>query len=264
MFGRSFTLLLILACIATAAISDAQTSRAEALPACNALELEPKTAYGFAKAALASLWYARNAAARSSELTPEKGDAASPVESLTAMLRAIKSSTNDFICAKRAVEPFAATKPDDPSEVAASYFVMVYTAHIDINNRGLALLKKINSPDTKDVAVTFADEISTLQVERGERWADLTVPTMIALMQLIDTRPTDDAGHFLPDTKENREKGKAMRYTITRAQKRELLDWINEHFSEFAGTAEKDWTAPAQMAHHYTEFLTGNRLCSDE
>jgi hypothetical protein len=262
---RTLTLLLIFGCLTTVpVVLNAQTSRAEALVVCDALQTQPKTAYGFAKAALASLWYARNAAARSSELIPEKGDDATPVETLTSMLRAIKNSTNDFVCAKRAVQPFTGNKSDEAVNVAAKYFVMVYTAHIEVNSRGIALLKKINSPDAENVAVTFADEISTLQVERGQRWADLNLPTALTLMRLLDTRPTDEAGNFLPDTKENRENGKSMRYTITKAQKKELLDWLAGHFREFVESPEKEWSAPAQMAHRYVNFLGGKRLCSDE
>lgn len=263
---RRRLLLLIVVCTTAAPVSHSHTSPAEAFPLCSAVETQPKTAYGFAKAALTSLWYARNAAARSSEMTSEQGDAATPLEDLTSILRAIKNSTNDFICAKRAVHPFTGKTPDekDPISVAAPYFFMVYTAHIDINNRGLALLKKINSADAKNVAVTFDDEISSLQVERDQRWADLNAATTLTLMQLIDMRPTDEAGNFLPDTKENHENGKTMRTTITKAQQRELLDWITQHFSEFAETPEKKWSAPAQMAHRYVEFLTSKRRCSDE
>jgi hypothetical protein len=248
-------------------ISIAQTpaSKTESPAVCNELLLStPKTPYGFAKATLVSLWYARNASERASEMTPEQADEATPVAILTAMLRALKNSTNDFICAKRVVQPFNIKSSDEGTRTAAAYLTMVYDQHIDLNNRALDLLKKVNSSNDPAIAVKFADEISTLQVARDQRWSDLTMPTTMALLQLVDSRPTDKDGNFLPDTKANREKGKNMRFAITAEQKQSLLDWVSEHFPELAKSPKTKLSAPASFAGIYVDFLNGGRKCSDE
>jgi hypothetical protein len=136
--------------------------------------------------------------------------------------------------------------------------------HIDINNRMLDLLKKLMGSTQSDFAAKFADRVSTLQVERGQRWSDLVPAIALVLGQLIDMRPTDDKGDFLPDTKANREKGMTMRLAITKNQKQELLDWTNEHFPEFNNVPEKQWLPQASAARAYIDFLTHGRKCSDE
>src|SRR2546427_12158286 len=72
------------------------------------LETEPLTPYGFAKATLVSLWHARNAAQHSEDLKKETKEATTYFSFVTAMMRVTKTSTNDFICAKRSVKPFTA------------------------------------------------------------------------------------------------------------------------------------------------------------
>jgi len=85
-------------------------SNAEAMVVCPAdLNSSPEfTPYGFTKATLTSLWYARNAAERSTEITEAAKETDNAFSLFTAIMRITKTSTNDFICAKRSVKPFTA------------------------------------------------------------------------------------------------------------------------------------------------------------
>jgi hypothetical protein len=204
------------------------------------------TPYENAKAVLVSLWYARNAALRGAEFEQEtkKGNY-DTFQVMTAMMRTTKILTNDFICAKRSIEPFALG--DSPSQVAAKFLAKTYDSHIDINRRLLDLLKNLE----KTNQVEIMDQMSSLQVERGQRFSDLVKPTGLALMSLIDLDRTD-------------EPGKTTRVIITKAQKQDLLKWANEHFVEFTnGEPSDQWTDPAKTAHMYFDVFKG-RKCSDE
>lgn len=202
--------------------------------------------YENAKATLVSLWYARNAAQRGNESEQEiKRENYDTFQLITAMMRTNKIATNDFICAKRSIEPFALG--EGRIRTGAMFLAQVYDEHIDINRRLLEILKRLGNTSQSD----WMEQISSLQVERGQRFSDLVKPTGLALMLLIDSNRTD-------------EPGKTTRVIITKAQKQELLQWANEHFVEFTnGTPENQWTDPAQTAHMYFDVFKG-RKCSDE
>ena len=101
---------------------------------------EPLTPYGFARANLASLWYARNSVRDAlAEMKQGQGEA-SAFSTLTAMMRGTKISTNDFICAKGLLEPYISPKTHLTSatalqveniQTAAKFAIMVYDQHID-------------------------------------------------------------------------------------------------------------------------------------
>lgn len=222
--------------------------KAEALVVCpGLLQPEPLTPPGFAKATLVSLWYARNAAERANEIKQSARETDNYLSWLAAMMRITKTSTNDFICAKRSVKPFAAKQSDENIRIAAGLLVVVYDAHISINLRALDVLKKLDSTNSVEVM----DQITTLQVERGQRWADLVQPTTLALMLLIDPKRTDQNGN-------------ANWLVVTKAQKKMLLDWADEHFPEFKnGTPKEQWSEPAKTAQLYFS-LFDRRKCSDE
>lgn len=248
--ARAITLIAaILLCTSVLSSGQASDSKAEALVVCpGLLQSEPLTPYGFAKANLISLWCARNAAERAAnEIKQSAKETDSYLSWLAAMMRITKTSTIDFICAKRSVEPFATKQSDENIRVAAGLLVAVYDAHIDINHRALDVLKKMD----RTKAVELMDQITTLQVERGQRWSDIALPTTMALMSLIDLNRTD-------------ENGKANRLVVTKAQKQMLLDWADEHFPEFKnGTPKDQWSEPAKVAELYFTFFH-RRKCSDE
>ena len=68
------------------------------------------------------------------------------------------------------------------SGTTAKFLTSVYDANIDINQRLLDLLKNLGSTSQ----VELMDQMSSFEVERGERFADLIKPTTLALMLLID------------------------------------------------------------------------------
>lgn len=156
-------------------------SKAESLVSCSALLYSTTQAtshYDFAQATLASLWYARNAAERGNEIKKAGKDSENFFSLITAMLRITKTSTNDFVCAKRSIQPFAVKRSTGNIRTASSFMMVVYDAHIDINRRVINLLMKLGTTDQAQLM----DQLSTLQVERDQRWADLVEPTYMALI----------------------------------------------------------------------------------
>jgi hypothetical protein len=109
------------------------------------------------------------------------------------------------------------------------------------------VVKKIGKVDLTELT----DDIATLQVERSQRWNDLTEPTTIALLNLVDTNRTD-----IPE--------RTTRLTITKQEKASLLKYIDDHFPEFKnGTLKAQWSEPAKTAQLYFKIFEG-RKCSDE
>ncbi len=237
-------ILLSASMLSAAQIPDAN---AEALVNCPDLfQPEPLTPYGFAKANLVSLWYARNAD-RSHEINQAAKETDNGFAYLTALMRITKSSTNDFICAKRSVLPFMSQQAGENISTAATFLADVYDAHIRINQQALDLLKKLDSTSQ----ASLSDQLSTLQVERGQRWADLVRPTSLVLMLLMDENHTDQNGNL-------------DRLIVTKEQKQALLTWADEHFPEFKnGTPKDKWSDPAKTAKMYFIFFN-LRKCADE
>jgi hypothetical protein len=207
----------------------------------------PVTPFGFAKSTLASLWYARDSAELGKKIPEETKDADNFFALKTALMRVAKTSTNDFLCAKNAIKPYAAKELGENISTAAQFFGMIYDQDIALNDRLIEVIKKLDSGKQDDLS----DEFSTLQVERGERDADLVMPATLAMASLIDLKRNDENGH-------------ASILAITKAQKEELVDWANEHFPEFNDETPQDkWSDPAKTAHLLFKVLDG-RTCSDE
>jgi hypothetical protein len=234
---------ILVLCAAFVSQAQAPDAKAEALVSCPVIVQAEPPPYGLAKAELVSLWYAKTAWERGKEMTEEVNKADSEFGKMTAMMRAPKMSTNDFICAKQPLKPFATKNRDQNTRVAAELMLITYDQHIDINRRGIELLKKMGSI----TQVELMDQISTLQVERGQRWSDLVQPVTLTLLMLIDADRPD-------------EKGGTRWLKITKAQKQELLDWAYEHFPEFKdGTPKEQWAEPAKTAELYLELLNKHR-----
>jgi hypothetical protein len=231
------------------AATTAPDSNAEVLAICSVVDSEPftLTPYGFAKATVVSLWYAKTAAERGNEIKQASEGTDNIFSFITAMMRINKASTNDFYCAKRSLQQFAAKHPDENVRTAAAFMMVVYDAHVSINARMNELLKNLDQTDQGELM----DGLSTLQVERGQRWADLVQPTTMALMMMVDLRRTDAPN-------------RTTRLLITKAQKLSLLTWIDDHFPEFKnGTPKKQWSDPAKTAQLYFKVFEG-RKCADE
>jgi hypothetical protein len=229
-------------CITFASPAQVPNEKAEALVSCPVAIQTDATRYGFAKATLVSLWYAKTAAERGIEMKHEINEATTTFSQITAMMRTAKESTNDFICAKQPLKPFARIKNEDIS-TDATYLLMVYDQHIDINRRLISLIKQMDTLKEAELM----DQISTLQVERGQRWSDLVQPTLLTLMLLVDGDRPD-------------EQGGTRWLAITGAQKKELLDWSYDHFAEFKdGSPKERWSDPAKTAELYVKFLHEHR-----
>ncbi len=240
----TMAVLLYASRLSAAQIPDPNT---EALVNCPGLfHPEPLTPYGFAKADLVSLWYARNAD-RSNEIVQAAKESDNGFAYLTALMRITKNSTNDFICAKRSVAPFMTKQAGENVSTAATFLADVYDSHIRLNQQTLDLLKNLDSTSM----ASLSDQLSTLQVERGQRWADLVRPTSMALMLLIDVNHAD-------------ENGKVTRLIVNKEEKQALLAWADEHFPEFKnGTPKDHWSDPAKTAEMYFMFFS-LRKCADE
>jgi hypothetical protein len=131
--------LLTSACLGQATKAEIQ---AENLAACSVIgsDSEPLTPYGFARAALISLWHARNGAARGNEIKKAGQESDNMFTFQTAMMRITKTSTNDFLCAKRTMRRFTGQESEENIRTASEFFMSVYNAHIVINDRTLDLL----------------------------------------------------------------------------------------------------------------------------
>lgn len=181
----------------------------------------PMAPYGFAMATLKSLSYSRTAVTDAMvEVDAVNNTDAYAV--LTGMMRATKLSTNDFICAKQAVQPFtsqaalSSLTPDQREYIttAAAVLVLAYDKRIDLDGRMLHLFKEL-SPDTN--MVELSDQLSTMQVESGQAWSDLVRPVFISVALLVDMRATDENGNFIKTSDPNA--GQTKRLTVTKAQK---------------------------------------------
>jgi hypothetical protein len=246
------TCLVVLASALAAAQVPPET-RDEALTNCDELAqvtaaIQPKSrAYEFARAVIASLWYA-NKATRTSETEAAKTANAEGFALVTAMMRDSKYSTNNYICAKRAMRPFTTKQNGENTSLAASVLWYAYEDNIRLNKQAVALLKRIGEIPQAE----FMDKISSLQVERNERLKDLTQPSSLALMTLIDPQRSDDQGH-------------ATFLIITKEQKKVLLDWTVDHFPEFKQEgADRKWTEAAADAHLLFNLFEGRRCVDDD
>jgi hypothetical protein len=232
----SLTALLTAACLAQSPRATlTPKSSDEALAVCPTADFEPQTLtpYSFAKATAISLWYAKTAAERGNEMNRATQESDNMFSLITAMMRIGKMATNDFYCAKRPLKLFATKTHNESIQSAAELMMVDYDAHIAIDERMNQILMQFGKIDQSELM----DKISTLQVERGQRWADLVTPTALALMLLVDTKRTDDPN-------------KTTRLIVTKAEKESLLKWLDEHFPELIN------------GMYYKLF--DNRKCSDE
>ena len=238
------TVMLSFSAFVVAQYTETNTEKLVVCPA--VIPPQVLTPFEFAKSNLVSLWYGRNAAERADEIQKAGKEIDNWFSFSTAMMRITKEATNDFICAKRSMLPFAAAQSGENITTVAQLLAAVYYAHMDINQRGIEVIKKMDTLGQAELA----DQLSTLQVERGQRWADLVYPTTMALMLLVDQkRIENDRLPYL---------------IVTKAEKKSLVDWANERFPEFAnGTPQDKWSDPAKTANMYFKLLNG-RKCADE
>jgi hypothetical protein len=236
---------LLIFCARSVTQTQVPDEKAEAAVNCHfADQLQPQlTPYALTNAALISLWYARQAGSRGEELKKEAHKNDSAFTQVIAMMRLTKVSTNDFVCAKRPMIPFTTKENGENTQTAAKYFIAIYNGQIVLNQRMIDLLKNLDSTKSAELA----DQMSTLQVERGQLWSELQQPTLIVLLQSVNTGRPD-------------EQGGSRWLVITKAQKQALLSWAYEHFPELKdGTPKDKWSETTKTAGLYIEFLNGRR-----
>jgi hypothetical protein len=262
-------IVLLLSCVSP--MLNAQTTRWKEAQVICPVELAqlPMTPYGFALATLNSLGSARDAVidVDTGFATAQKAGG-NQLTFITTVMQGVKLSTNDYICAKRAVQPFTniaalgSLTPDQRRHIAkaANVLIAIYDKRISLNERSLPIIKKISiNPNRVDVS----DPISTMQVESGELWNDLVPTVYMSVLLLIDMRATDANGNFITTSDPNA--GYQKRLVITKAEKQALVDWIDQRFTEFKnGTSEDKISEPAKDARLYLDLFSKGHMCSDE
>jgi len=203
--------------------------------------------YEFARAAIASLWYASKAAHVPETEQARKNPDDTGFRLVTAMMRDAKYSSNYYICAKRAIGQFVDKNNGENTSIAASALWIAYDQNIDLNQRMLALLKQLGRIPQAEVM----DQLSSLEVERSDRIKDMTQPSAVAFLSLIDPERADDKGH-------------ATFLIITKEQKKTLVDWTMEHFPEFKDEAKTKWNDDASADAHLLFNVLSGRTCKDE
>jgi hypothetical protein len=76
-------------------------------------------------------------------------------------------STNDFICAKRAVIPFSTQKAGENINVAAEFLVTIHDQHINLNNRAIEVIKNIETTKQSDLVDQFSTFTSGARTTMG-------------------------------------------------------------------------------------------------
>ena len=126
----------------------------------------------------------------------------------------------------------------------------------------LDLLKKM---PTNSNPAELSDQISTLQVDRSQRWSDLVTPTDSGIDDAwSNARRSTDDGNFIQ--MEHRNVGHTKRLVITRKQKQELLDLVESALpgsSKIWDSRRSSGPNQAKTAKLYTKVFDG-RKCSDE
>lgn len=218
---------------------------------------EGLTAYGFAKATLVSLWYARNSAGKLDSISP---DPLCDGATWRIVKRTFDMSTSDLICAKEPVQEFWSDEAGNDLSTVAKLLATTYDGLISVNQRQMDFIEKRHTlaVRNKDLYLQqFLEHIQeemnamlAIQFERRDRWNDLGMQAERAVVFLFDLQRRDEQG--------------VAGLSMTKAQKETLLNWANEHFSEFTDGSPKDkWTEPAKIAHTYVEQFEG-RKCIDE
>jgi hypothetical protein len=219
--------------------------------------------YQFAKAVLVSLFDAHAAIKDPlKELTEAQEKDLTPFGLLAAVMRGNKLSTNAYVCAQRSITNFIAEMPTMKAgpgdkkwietqhstlQAGADLLKGSYYTQILINMRVLQLLNQLGD---KNDMTKLMDTISTLEVERGQRFDDLLGTTTTALMLLRDITRPDEQNHI-------------SRLIITRAQGLRLVDWVKGHFPELSdGTSKVD--KPAQTAGLYLSLNDPKWKYADE
>ncbi len=113
-----------------------------------------------------------------------------------------------------------------------------------------AVSLQLGNTASRTDAFEFTDKRTAIDAERNQQWADLEAATAKASALLVDQN------HAVG--------GKTTRLVITKAQKQQLFNWVDQHFLEFKNGASKDqWSNPAKSVQTCLKAF-GGRKCADE
>jgi hypothetical protein len=211
---------------------------------------QPNDRYSFAHASVIALSYARSAVQEADAFQAERRGENWQTD-LIGMMRHTKAASEAYACAQKMLEPYEASEDERIIRSAAEFENLVYKRHVTLNDEFLDLLRKL--PGLSHRPTDFADSISTIEVERGKLWTDLTTATTLAVMGLVDQNKTDKDGllHTL---------------VITRKERQELLNRLQKSFPGLTDkTAESSRGMPTKIASLYYTFMNNPRYrCKDE
>lgn len=202
--------------------------------------------YGFAKATVISLWYARNAQQRANEISKQAKTTPDTAAFLSTTARIERISRNEYSCSRQSLIPFVMSD-DANMKAAADSLVRIYDAQIKLTDRAIQL----SNSASKTNLTEFMDKRTASEAERNQRWAELDALVTKASLLLVDPNHAAVAG-------------KASRLVITKAQKQQLLNWADQHFPEFKnGTPREQWSNPAKSVQRFIKVFDGQK-CADE
>jgi len=213
-------------------------------------KVRPDSKYSFTQATLIALFYARSAWRESEAFEAERKVATNQqaLTLLTLMMRHTKTASESFACADMVLEPYKNSPDQKMIGHTADVMAAVYRQHIRLNDQFLDLLRNLPDPSgpTKQ-----ADVISTIEVERGKLWDDLTKATTLTLLGLVDQSKTGKDGTL-------------QTLVITRAERKELLGGLVQAFPE-AKAPDRPGSPPVTfIAGLYHLFLTKPYKSADE
>ena len=180
-------------------------------------------ANGFAKATLVSLWYARNAQQRANEIMKQPKTDTSTFLATAARIERI--ARNEYFCSREMLTPFTIAN-DANIKAAADALIRVYDAQIKLTDRAIQLANTAS----RNNAMEFMEKSASLEPDWRQRWPELDAAVAKASLLLGDPNHAAVAG-------------KATRLVITKAQKQQLLNWVDQHFPEFKPRPQNSWVS---------------------
>jgi hypothetical protein len=240
-------LLRRLAVVAAVLIPLTGEAHAQTAPSCFTNHLpSPNSPYAYAEANLIGLRYALSAWSEGTAFDQEK-DGLAPTNLMVAMMRHTKQASEAYACASQVVLSYQKSSDKEGVGAAAGFVVAIYDQHRRLNDLFLESLRSLSG--TTDM-VKLADVLSTLQVERGKTWTDLTRAITLSVMLLMDRTKTG------PD-------GNLNAILLTRVQSDRLLAQIQEDFPGVA-SASTGASTPTRLANLYYGFLKRPLKRADE
>ena len=213
-------------------------------------EARPDSKYAFTQASLIALAHARAAVQEADAFQAEQNIGSESQTVLISMMRHTKLAPEQWACAEQVLGQYRKSHDQKMIGFTADFVARIYKQHRSLNDAFLDVLRKL--PDLSDQPTKLADVISTIEVQRGELWNDLTKGTTLTLMGLFDQNKADKVG-------------KLHTLVITRAESKELLNRLLKYFPEVKGKTDKSGASmPTQVAALYYLLLTKPYKCADE